>query len=183
MFILRSFLVSLIYFFILTGVSWCDDFKTAKDAFNEGDFNTAFSLFKPIAEGGNAEAMTYLGKMYAGERNEKIAAVWFRQAAELGEREAQFKLCIYRLKGWGVEKDEKQAFQWCSKAASQGLAPAQFNLGYMYKNGIGVKKDGSLAVKWYMDAAMEGDTKAQYNIGLMYLEGADIKQSGDEAIF
>lgn len=91
-----------------------------------------------------------------------IAAVdGWRQAADRGDIEAQFKLGDAYYKGKGVEKDVYEAIKWYSIAAEQGNASAQFMLGYAYLEGNGVEKDKCEAIKWLRKSAAQGDVDAQ----------------------
>ena len=60
-----------------------------------------------------------------------ILARW-REAAELGDAEAQYNLSMAYANGVGVPQDSAEAVKWWRKAAYQGVADAQFNLGVMY---------------------------------------------------
>ena len=71
-----------------------------------------------------------------------------RQAAELGDAEAQNKLGFMYARGEGVAEDDQEAAKWYRKAADQGYAKAQFSLGLSYAKGEGVQEDGQEAVKW-----------------------------------
>ena len=63
-----------------------DDFENAADAFEREDYETAYKLFLPLAEQGDADAQYNLGVMYnEGEgvpQDYKEATKWFRLAAE-----------------------------------------------------------------------------------------------------
>ena len=53
------------------------------------------------------------------------AMEWVRKAAEQGQANAQYVLCMMYAAGKGVEQDEAQAVEWLRKAAEQGHAEAQ----------------------------------------------------------
>ena len=67
----------------------------------------------------------------------------YRNAAEQGDAEAQFKLGFCYASGRGVAKDMAQAVVWYRKAAEQGNVDAQCNLGFCYIYGEGVAKDAA----------------------------------------
>jgi TPR repeat protein len=116
-----------------------------------------------------------------GTRTESPAS--FREAAERGDAEAQFKLGMAYLIGLGVKQDEAEAVKWFKKAAEQRYAEAQFVLGMMYEEGKGgVKQDEAEAVKWYRKAAEQGHAPAQSHLGMMYIRGGGIKQDEAEAV-
>lgn len=81
--------------------------------------------------------------------------------AEQGDADAQNKLGIMYLNGWGVPRDYNQAVSWYRKAAEQGNAAAQYNLGLMYYNGWGVPEDDIQAYAWFNLAAAQGDEEAK----------------------
>lgn len=124
----------------------------AKKALQGEDYNTAFKLFKPLAEQGNAEAQANLGLMY--ERGQGVdpdfskAFKWYRAAAEKGTAWAQYNLGIAYLNGHGTEKNENEAAKWFRKAALQGVTRAQEILGSMYNQGLGIPKGRKEAVEW-----------------------------------
>ncbi len=83
----------------------------------------------------------------------------FREAAEQGNADAQFKLAVMYDKGQGVAQDCTEAANWFRKAAEQGNADAQFNLGLMYKAGQGVRQSHHQAIKWLRRAAETRQSK------------------------
>ena len=56
------------------------------------------------------------------------AVALLRQAAENGQKEAQFNLGQMYLKGRGVKQDDRQAVKWFRKAADQGHPKAPYSL-------------------------------------------------------
>ena len=64
--ILKIFLLSFIFLMLFIGssVSFADDFGDGLDAYNKEDYNTAFKLWKPLADQGHVEAQSLLGMMY-----------------------------------------------------------------------------------------------------------------------
>ncbi len=110
------------------------------------------------------------------------AAQSFRQAAELGHAEAQFRLARMYYDSEGVlQRDSTQAAQWYQKAAEQGHAAAQYFLGALYFVGSGVPQDFAMAEKWYLTAATQNQTDAQLSLGMMYFKGTGVPQDLAEA--
>lgn len=106
----------------------------------------------------------------------------YRQAAESGNAEGQFRLgCCYMF-GDGVEENEPLAVEWIRKAAEQGHVAAQYELGVDYMHGHGVDIDEQEAVKWICAAAENGDVAAQNNMGVFYDSGIGVDRDPDEAI-
>ncbi len=138
---------------IVTSISYAD-FKEGYTAYTRGDYKTALSEFKSLAEQGDAEAQHSLGVMYVnGEGVDKDVTKgvnWFRKSAEQGFADAQHNLAFAYETGLSVKKDMNEAARWYHKAAEQGFAKSQSNLGLMYSSGDGVQKD--LIEGGYVDA-------------------------------
>ena len=139
-------------------------FRSSPPRYEEG-----FRLSR-TADRDNATIQFYIGVCYdfgygGAEQDDRMAAEWYRKAAEQGEMTAQFNLGVSYDNGQGVTKDEAEAVKWYRRAAEQGHAGAQNNLGIMYENGDGVGKDEAEAVKWYSRAAENGYAKAQREMG------------------
>ena len=54
--------------------------------------------------------------------------MWYRNAAEQGYPEAQFRLCVCYANGWGVEQDFGKAWDWYEKAFKQGCDDGSYSL-------------------------------------------------------
>jgi len=96
-------------------------------------------------------------------QDSKLAAEWFRKAADQGLPGAQYYLGHLYDVGEGVEKNPELAVQWYQKAAEQGNPMAQTNLGVAYISGEGIKQDIILAYVWFSLAASQGLTAALEN--------------------
>ena len=144
-------------------------------AYKQGDYDTAFKEFKPIAEQGFAGVQDLLGWMYYNGKgvpqDHTEALYWYRKAAEQDNANAQSKLGLMYHSGEGVPQNYKEAVKWYRKAAEQGDVSTQLMLGLMYDSGEAVLQDGKEAVKWYRMAAQQGNANAQSNLGLMYSKG------------
>jgi len=81
-------------------------------AYDAGDYDEAVTLWRRLADGGNATAMTALANvLFQGEgvtRDPGRAAQWYRRAA-----------------GLGVARDPVEAYFWLGLAAGQGNAWAR----------------------------------------------------------
>ncbi len=80
--------LTILLFSILISFNSYADFQDATDAYNKGDFKTAFNEIKPLAEQGNASAQYNLALMYDNGKgvlkDYKEAVKWYRKAAEQG---------------------------------------------------------------------------------------------------
>ena len=96
-----TFLLALTFLFLFSGSSvvFADDLQDGLDAYDRKDFKTAYKLWLPLAEQGNAKAQINLGFMYANGlgvlQDYKEAAKWYRLSAEQGLAEAQYNLDNY----------------------------------------------------------------------------------------
>ena len=137
-----------------------EDFENGLTAAQTGDYQTAFKLWKPLAENGNALAQFNLGIMYndgKGVPQDYVKAViWYLSAAEQGVAFAQYSLGLMYLEGKGVRRDYAEASKWFRKAADQGHSDAQRNLGVMYVKGQGVPQDYVQSHMWFNLAASGG---------------------------
>ena len=117
------------------------------------------------------------------EKDGEKAVFWYREAAEQGYAEAQFKLGQMYYVGSGVEEDDEKAVFWYREAAEQGYAEAQYELGQMYYSGRGVEEDDEKAVFWYRKAAEQGYAEAQVRLGDMYRFGWGVEKDDKKAVF
>ncbi|GAA3965587.1 caspase family protein [Allohahella marinimesophila] len=90
--------------------------------FDRANYETAMSIWLPMADMGDAEAQNYVGEIHEKGLGVKpdyaMAAQWYRKAAEQGHRAAQTNLGqLYEL-GLGVDHDMEQALAWYRKAAN-----------------------------------------------------------------
>lgn len=135
-------------------------FAEGEAALNQKDFVAAFAMLKPDAEAGNAQAQTYIGRMYRkGQgvpKDPSAAATWFQKAAAQGEWEASNTLAtMYRL-GEGVPQDFQKAMQWYMEAAKLGVENAMYRVALMYQAGQGVQANPAEAYKWAYISAKHG---------------------------
>jgi hypothetical protein len=110
-------------------------FEAGADAYNRGDYKTALSLFRPLAENGEPKAQTILGLMYSYGEGVGVefreAAIWYRRAAEQSYGVAQYSLAMLYLEGKGVPLNTDEAVKWLTLAAEGGHARANRQLRQM----------------------------------------------------
>ena len=96
------------------------DFQTALDAYNAGNFETAYREWLTLADD-SAAAQFNIGLLFElGEGREqdfKAAHEWYVRAAENGFARAQFRLGELYESGEAVEQDLVQARKWFAVAA------------------------------------------------------------------
>ncbi len=108
--------------------AWAD-LKAGGEAYERGDYATALTEFRPLAQQGNAVAQFSLGVVYLEGRgvpeDDAEAVRWFRRGAEQSNASAQFALGGMYLEGRGVRQDYVQAHMWFNLAAAQGHEQAR----------------------------------------------------------
>ena len=107
----------------------CADRTTAKEAFDTGDYHTAYNLFKPGAEAGDSEAQNYLGVLYylglGVNRDLHKALQWYEKAAVQGHPDAQFNYGLMFHNAYGTEHNITTAFKWFYASYRQGNPNAE----------------------------------------------------------
>ena len=115
--------------FSFQSTAWADtleqQFQQGLTAYEQSDYQTAFKLWLPMAEQGDANVQFNLGVMYAkgqGVKQDDFEAVkWFRKAAEQGHAKAQAILGFsYLLGERGVQVNKSLAKEWFGKACDNG---------------------------------------------------------------
>jgi uncharacterized protein len=150
-----------------------DQLEDGVNAYNQGDYTTAFRLLTPLADQGQPRAQNALGLMFdhgnGVSKNTTEALKWYRKSADQGYAKAETNLgYLYERYGEGAPQNYVEAANFFRKAADQGYALAQVELGYLYEHGQGVQQDIEQAAYWYRKAAEQGDANAQNNLGSLY---------------
>lgn len=141
----------------LSGFVSAADLASAKRAYQQKDYATAFRELTPLAGQGNPDAQVILGKMYLkgqGVLNDPEQAIqWFKASGAQGNAEAQLFLgSIYLL----PHKDIAQGVRWLRLAAEQGNQDAQLLLGRTYIEGVQeLPRDPAQAEMWLWLAAKD----------------------------
>jgi uncharacterized protein len=136
-------------------------------------------LIQQAASLGSSMGMFLLGdKYYNGSGGVPLdlarAADLFRQAADLGCREALHAMAICFYNGRGVVMDRVKAFQFWKQGANLGSSTSIYNLALEYHKGTVVPKNLVLAKKLYKQAAALGNVEAATAYAhLVPLTGAD----------
>lgn len=164
-------------------------------AYREGkgivcNLEKAISLEKRIQDAaeneGDAASQLELSLLYEEGQgvnlNMDLALTWARQAATLGNQEAQCHVGRMYSTGRKFPCDYQEAFHWLHQAAAQDSIDALCHLGLMYEEGQGLaEKDYKQAMACYRKAATLGDPNAQYHCGLLYSFGRGVLKDNQEA--
>ena len=139
-----------------------------------------------LAKAGDPDAKMAVAEAYETGNEAKLdpgkAAKWYREAALVGNIEAQFRLAKLVNKGApGLVADKPTALKLLQSAAKLGHSGAQNLLGQMLQNGDGVAKDEVLAASWYQKSADLNNAVAQNNLGVLYLKGLGVNRDLSKA--
>jgi len=160
--LLRSFVLAMV---LAAGPALAQNFEDGMAAFQKGDYQTAFKVWQPMAEAGEAEAQRNIGVMYQQglgvPQDFGEAATWYRRAAEQGHARAQQNLGALYEEGSGVPQSYVEAAKWYLRAAEGGNVFAKLNLGVLHEQGVpGLPINVVLAHMWYNLAAAQGSADA-----------------------
>ncbi|MGD9537076.1 MAG: peptidoglycan-binding protein [Alphaproteobacteria bacterium] len=153
------------------------DFVAGHAAFVRGDYETAMTLWRGLAERGHVDAAFNVGTLYENgygvTADAEAATKWYGQAA--ARRYAPAQIALSRLAEAGdaaaKSKASEDAIRALKDAAERGSAEAQFSLGVAYDRGVGVIQNYATAASWYQRAAVQGLAEAQYNLATLHDQG------------
>jgi TPR repeat protein len=145
----------------LTRLSDYAEEKSAQRALDEGDFEQAVRLLRPLADRESGSALLCLGVIY--ERGDVGAADWqaasdyYQHSASTGSVAAYFELGRL-LKRQGEDAKARTAFQ---AGAEKGNLPSMSRLGRMMIEGRGGPIDLDAGTAWLKRAAEAGQLWAE----------------------
>lgn len=177
----------------LSACAGMPDMNTAKNAYQNKQYDVAYANYNELAEFGLPQAKVELGKMYlygrGTDKDPQKALSLFEEAQALGERryapryipKAQARVGAMALKSDnGVPPAQGVAL--LQEAAAHGEADALFQLGYAHEKGRGVARNGKLADNYYRQAAAEGNAKAQFYRAELYRKGDIVAKNPATAV-
>jgi len=116
-----TFLLALTFLFLFSGSVYGDDYQDAIDAYNRKDYKTAYKLWLPLAEQGDAKAQYNLGQMYYFSRgvpqDSVLAHMWWNLAGSNGMKGAleNKKILEEEMSKQQIEKAKQMARNWKPK--------------------------------------------------------------------
>lgn len=153
----------------------------ARAAAARGDFESAITVLRPLADAGSAEAQYQLGSLALTECeliSGREAFSLFVKAAEQGHPEAMYHLATFPdflREPFRSPLSDAQAWHWLLRAAEGDCVQAQRDAGASLATGEWLEgkipQDLAAAVAWYRRAAEAGHADAQYNLASMLAEG------------
>lgn len=130
-------------------------------AWQHADYAAAVSIWRPLAEKGDADAAFNLGQAYRLGRgvptNLAAAQTWFERAAAKGHVDAQTTLGLMLFENG----DRAAGVRWLKLAAEKAEPRAMLVYGTALFNGDGVKQDPILGYAYVSRAAGQGFAPAQ----------------------
>ncbi|MFP5517829.1 MAG: tetratricopeptide repeat protein [Alphaproteobacteria bacterium] len=134
---------------------------------DRGEGEQAYSWFRSAARGGDARAITMLGRClehgWGVPADPVQAAAHYRKAADLGDGWALFNLVDLHCRGVGVPADDEAAYRLYAAAAAKGNAKALNMLGLFHESGRAVPADDAAARALFKAAAEGGDCWGRFN--------------------
>ncbi len=160
-------------------------YLAAAKAHAQGDYKKAIDIWAALAKEGHVAAMTAMGLIYDRGQgvllNSKEAVMWFRLAADGGDKNGMFHLGRMLAQGRGGRQHFATAATWLQKAAELGQHDAQYLLAVLYERGQGVVQDDSTAAAWYSLAAAGQNIEAGARLGHLYRIGKGVPQNLERA--
>jgi TPR repeat protein len=120
-------------------------------------------------------------KGHGVNQDPSIAVRWYRQAAERGEANAQYKLGQCYLEGLGIELDPGHAMLWLQRAASQSHIEACYEASVLLLEGDRLPRAPEQAVEWLKRAAELNHAPSQFRLSGCYADGIGISQDYGKA--
>ena|GEM_PF-5033557 len=160
----------------------------AVDLSNGLDAQKVIALLENAIYEGNVEATKLLIQYqdYISTEDYSFATGFdlLKEAAQDGDRNAQFSLAHCYHQGDMVPRDEAMAIRWLQAAAEQNHAQAQFHLGCFYEKGYGdLKSDMVTANRYFLLAAKQEFPPAQNSYAFSLQHGLGIEQNKEEALY
>ena len=142
----------------------------------------AMRYFLQSAEKGYLPSIQLIAKYsLLRDKNPEQAIRWFKQAASMGDVEAQMFLASAYLYGVGVKKNVDTATHYFIDAAKSGNPIAQFALAESFIDSRN-SANNKLGLIWLNKAANNGNPKAIERLGRLYIEGKLVEKDKENGI-
>jgi uncharacterized protein len=174
---------------------WTDDFKTAKKAYNRGQYDKAHEYFNKASDDGNIIADWYLGHMYRLGRgvamDQAVAYSYYSRVAESFDPEeqdkdrlrvtvdSQLRIANYQRTGIAAANlrasPQAAARSFLRLATTYGHPGALYALGVMSIEGEGMKQNSAQGLKWLNAAVRKHSPEAAAYLAELYAKGKIVK--------
>jgi len=135
---------------------------------------------------GDAEALyTYGVLLLQGDgvpQDEALAVQYLRQAADLGNVDAQYVSGAVLLRS-GQQGDSQWGVHYLNLAAQQEEPRAMYELGMALLSGSGTARDDQKGASWISASAGKGLADAQFQMGTLLLGGVGVEKKPEWAIY
>ena len=143
----------------------------------------AFEICDKLAQQDFVKGYLGLGYCYLNavgvEKNEDMAAKWFKKAANQGDAIAMHFLGMMAHE----KRDYEQAIPWYKSAVALGHGGAVISLSLCYQDGKGVPCDPKQSFELVQELANKGDDAGEYWLGIKYKRGDGVEASRNHAIY
>jgi len=113
--------------------------------------------------------------------NYRAALVQFHDAAERGDRLAQFNYAMMLIAGEGVTANVDEGLRWLKRAAGANMSHAQYVYGRMLDDGEFVARNPVEAHRWFLKAARQGHVQAELALANQFLDGRGTPRDNRQA--
>lgn len=149
----------------------------------EGDSQAASEHLLKLAENGDVQAQYQIYEAYDNgygvEKNEDLAQIWCRKAADNGHIIAAALVGFHEM----IFGSTVVAVEYWEKAAQGGHLKAATDLADIYLNGAeGVPMNKARAIELLSEAANSGFAEAQNSLGVCYITGNGVPENAAEAV-
>jgi TPR repeat protein len=114
---------------LFAGAGSAHDYRSGVAAYKRGDYQTALSVFMPLARAGDPIAQHNVAVMYDDGRglpeNYRLALKWYLRAADQGLADSQFMAGMHYAAGRGRPQDPAHAYCFLSLAAAGNYPHAE----------------------------------------------------------
>ncbi|WP_269508659.1 tetratricopeptide repeat protein [Burkholderia sp. IMCC1007] len=111
----------------------------------------------------------------------RAALVQFHDAAERGDRLAQFNYAMMLITGVGVTANVEEGLRWLRRAANANMSHAQYVYGRMFDDGEFVSRNPAEAHRWFLRAAKQGHVQAELSLANQFLDGRGTPRDNRQA--
>lgn len=134
------------------------------------------------AYGQHADELNQQAKEFIEMQQFDKAVPLLKQAAELGNAEAQYNFGYCYQAGVVVEQNQEKAVEWYLKSAEQGFNDALYQLMMAYGNGNGVEQDPKKAFSYALKCAENNDGTCMWNVVNCYYTGIGVDKNIDKML-
>jgi len=128
-------------------------FIKANELYNSKQYESAYIIFKDLADGGHADSMNQIGVMYDKgfflDKSQEQAFYWYKKSADSGSHYGLSNCAEYYLLGHYVDKDCDKAMVLYESALDLGSEDAKYDLGFAYYLGTCGEVDYGKACSYF----------------------------------